>query len=206
METLRLLVQNLIIIVVLAIFLEMLLPEGEMRRYTKMVMGLMVIVAVVQAIGGITRGNLFSDIEEYAWRVPPGPVPAAADALGQGRKLHEDNRKQALEQYKKGLEKQISALVGLDGRLSLVGADINVEDDPAQKDFGRIKEVRLRLGREGCVKPVEPVTIMVGGEGSGTGQSPPPPPEFAGAADKAARVVANFYNLPAEKVKVEFVN
>lgn len=203
METLRLLVQNLIIIVILAVLLEMLLPNGEMRRYTKMVMGLMVIVAVVQAISGITGGSLFGEIEEYAWRSAP-EQGKRLDILEQGKKLHDDNRKKALEQYKKGVERQISALVGVNGKVRLVGADLNIEDDPLKKEFGMIREVKLRLGREEGIKAVEPISVMVGEGRTGAEQGGDPPPEMAEAALRAARTVANFYNLPLEQVKVTY--
>lgn len=203
METLRLLVQNLIIIVILAVLLEMLLPNGEMRRYTKMVMGLMVIVAVVQAVSGITGGSLFGEIEEYTWRSAPDQGKRF-DILEQGQKINDDNRKKALEQYKKGVERQISALVGVDGKVRLVEADLNIEDDPSKKEFGRIKEVKLRLGREEGVKTVEPISVMVGEKKPGPEQGGEPPPELSRAALKAARTVANFYNLSQEQVKVTY--
>lgn len=206
METLRLLVQNLIIIVVLAVLLEMLLPSGEMRRYTRMVMGLMVIVAIVQAVSGITGGGLFREIEEYSWRSAPPNQGKGFDILEQGRRLDQDNRKQALEQYRKGVERQISALVGVDGKVRLAGADLNIEDDPSKKDFGRIREVKLRLVMEEGVKAVEPVTVMTDKNKAGPAQGGEPPPELAQEAAKATRIVANFYNIPQEQVKVKFGN
>ena len=55
MEVIRNLVQSLVIIIILAMFLEMLLPAGQMRAYVKMVMGLLVIIAVIQAVGSMAR-------------------------------------------------------------------------------------------------------------------------------------------------------
>jgi len=203
METLRLLVQNLIIIVVLAVTLEMILPNGEMRRYTRTVLGLMIIVAVVQAVSGLSGGGLFKEVEEYAWR-SEAVSQQAVDVMEQGRRLEAGNRRQAVDQYKKGVEKQISALVGVDGKVKLVGAALKVQDDPAQKDFGRIMEINLILGREGIIKAVEPVSVAVGGEGSQLPVPGQPPPELSAAASKTARVVANFYNIPQEQVRVSF--
>lgn len=203
METLRLLVQNLIIIVILAVLMELLLPNGEMRRYTKMVMGLMVIVAVVQAISGLTGGNLFRDMEEHAWRSDTGGWKPP-DIIDQGRKLDAENRKQAVGQYKKGIERQISALLGTEGKVRLVDADLQIQDDPAKKDFGKIQGISLWMGRDGGVRAVEPVSVTIGGEkpaGDGAGGAPP---EYAGAAARAVKIVSGFYNLPEEQVKVRY--
>lgn len=202
-ETLRLLVQNLIIIVILAVILEMLLPNGEMRRYTKMVLGLMVIVAVVQAMHGLSGGSLFKEVEEYTWRSSQGREKTS-DILDQGRRLEAENRKLAVEQYKKGVERQISALVSTDGNIRLVGAELKIQDDPAKKDFGRIQEVNLILGREEGSGSVQPVNVAVDINKSRETAGGEPPPEYSGAAVKAARIVSNFYNLPGEQVKVKF--
>lgn len=205
METLRLLVQNLIIIVVLAVLMEMLLPNGEMRRYTKMVMGLMVIIAVVQAISGLTGGSLFRDMEEYAWRSgAEGWKPP--DIIDQGRKLDAVNRKQAVEQYKKGIERQISALLGAEGKVRLVGADLQIQDDPAKKDFGKIQGINLWMGQDVGVKAVETVSVAVGGDKPAEDGAGGAPPEYAGAAARAAKIVSGFYNLPEEQIKVKYRN
>ncbi len=203
METLRLLVQNLVIIVILAVLLEMLLPVGEMRRFTRMVMGLMVIVAVVQAMHGLSGGSLFREIEDYAWRSLHGQEKTV-DILEEGRRLEERNRLLAADQYKKGLERQILALVGAGGKAGLVGADLNIQDDPAGKDFGRIREIILVFSREKGVGAVEPVSVAVGGDSVHPPGGGRPPPEDHEDAMRAARIVANFYNLPPDRVKVKF--
>lgn len=204
MDTVRLLVQNLIIIVVLAVLLEMLLPNGEMRRYTRMVLGLMVIVAVLQAVHGLSGGSLFSEVEEYAWRKVPGDnVPV--NILEQGRKIEAENRVKAVEQYKKGLEKQILSLVALEGEVSLVGAEVQIQDDPGQKDFGKVRQVNLIFDHKKGIQQVDTVSVTVGEENR---EKPAAeiPPEYAGEAGKAARVVADFYNINQDQVKVKFGN
>ncbi|WP_180261144.1 stage III sporulation protein AF, partial [Desulforamulus profundi] len=47
LESIKTLVQVLVIIIVLAVFLEMLLPSSQMQDYVKMVMGLLVIIVVL---------------------------------------------------------------------------------------------------------------------------------------------------------------
>jgi stage III sporulation protein AF len=55
LEIVRSLVQNLIVIIIIAMLLEMFLPNGDMRRYVKMIMGLLIIVAVIQAVVELGR-------------------------------------------------------------------------------------------------------------------------------------------------------
>lgn len=208
METLRVLVQNLIIIVVLSVLLEMLLPRGEMQRYTRMVLGLMVIVAVIQAANGISGGGLFKEIEEYSWR--DGPEGAKKlDILEKGREIESANKIKALEQYRRGIERQVSALAGTDSRVKLAAVDVRIQDDPSQKDFGRITEMELVISAgegkgEGGIKQVDTVSVTLGPDNKNAPESGKPPPEYADAAKSAAAKVASFYNLSPDQVRVRF--
>lgn len=207
MEALRLLVQNLILTVILAVLLEMMLPKGEMRRYTKMVLGLMVIVAVIQAIHGISGGLLFKEINEYVWR-ESNSQPGKIDIMDQGSKINDENRKQAMDQYRKGIEKQIIALAELNGKYELTGSEIKIQDDPAKNDFGRIQEINLVLskleaGSDKLVRSIDSILVSANDERERV-QASSPPPGYDEAARNTSRVVANFYSLSTDQVRVNF--
>lgn len=209
METLRVLVQNLIIIVVLSVLLEMLLPGGEMRKYSRMVLGLMVIVAIIQAVSGIPGGGIFKEIEEHAWRSGPEGIKKV-DILEQGRQIDADNKKKALEQYRAGIERQVSVLAGMDGRVSLSGVDVKIQEDPSKKDFGSITGIELVMSGpevqgEGGIKPVETVSVRVGPEKQNAREYNSPPPEYAEAAKSILSKVANFYSLSPDQISVRFI-
>ncbi|MCL5057599.1 MAG: stage III sporulation protein AF [Actinobacteria bacterium] len=207
METLRALVQNLVIIVILAVLLEMMLPGGEMRRYTKMVLGLMVIVAVIQAVNGLSGGGLFKEIEEYAWR-DESSGGQRLDIMERGKSLDEENKRRAMERYRYGVEKQVAGLAGLDSRINLSGTEVIVQDDPSKKDYGRISEINLVFGRGGSdsrqVRPVDTVSVNAGDKNTGPADGDGLPPEKMEAARSAADKVASFYNLSPDQVKVIF--
>lgn len=67
MQTLQTLVRNLAIILLLATFLEMLLPNKSMRGFVQMVMGLFVISAVLSPITAFLNTPLAMEIP--AWTV-----------------------------------------------------------------------------------------------------------------------------------------
>jgi|OM-RGC.v1.013949497 stage III sporulation protein AF len=217
-ELVRNLVQNLIIIVVLAVFLEMLLPAGDMRRYVKMVMGLLIIVVVLQAIGGVVRGEWQHDLPEPALTGTPPGVPDLTDIMAAGQRLKDGHQQKALEEYRQGLSRQIAALAGLNKEVQVVKAQVEVYTDPGDRRFGQIREVLLLLaaaspdarekggGRDDPL--VDPVTIDVGGRGlpGNEGMSLKPGPEAERAAEQLAKTVANFYNLSLEQVKVHWVS
>ena len=207
METLRALVQNLVIIVILAVLLEMMLPGGAMRRYTKMVLGLMVIVAVIQAVNGLSGGGLFKEIEEYAWR-DESSGGQRLDIMERGKRLDEENKRRAMEHYRQGMEKQIAGLAGLDSRISLSGAEVIVQDDPSKKDYGMIREINLVIGGGSSdsrqIRPVDTVSVNAGDKHTVSAAGDRPSPEKVEAARSAADKVASFYNLSPDQVKIIF--
>ncbi len=200
METLRLLVQNLIIIVVLVVLMEMLLPGGDMQKYVQTIMGLLVIVAIVQAFSGLSGGKLFKEIEEFSLRDAP-QLKINENIIEQGRQLDASNRRQAIAQYKKGLENQISALLANLGELKLLRTGIKIQDNPQQSNFGELQEVMLVLGDERKIEKVQPVVVQLD-EKPGGNHPERLPPEYSDAAGKAVEIVANFYNIPKNKVKI----
>ncbi|WP_027356062.1 stage III sporulation protein AF [Desulfofundulus thermocisternus] len=217
MELIRQLVQNLIVIVVLAVFLEMLLPASDMRRYVKMVMGLLIIVVVLQAIGGIVRGDWQRHLEPAINAAPSG-VPDLKEILAAGQRLKDGQEQKALEEYRQGLSRQIVALAGLNSEVQVVKARVEIYTDPGDRHYGQIREVflllaaaRPRIQEQGSGRGeqlVEPVTIDVGERAQPVqGEvNAKPGPEAEKAAARLTRVVADFYNLSPDQVKVQWVS
>lgn len=220
METIRALVQNLIIVVVLAVFLEMLLPNGQMRRYLKMVMGMLVIVAVLQAVGGIFNGDWRLDLPEVAKIEQPPGNSDMEDILASGNKISEKNRGRALEEYKTGLARQVKALAGMNRDAAVADVMVEVYEEPGNKKYGQVKEIRLVLTKTPLsetvtgsgVPLVKPIDVKVGEKHAEKGSdqnkinenSDQPPPELKKAGDDLTRTVANFYNLSKQQVKVVY--
>ena len=213
METVRNLVQNLIVIVILAVFLEMLLPAGEMRRYVKTVMGLLVIVAVLQAIGGVVRGEWRLELPEPALNSPYPGTPGLADIMAGGKQLRNGQQEKALQEYRRGIARQVRALAGLQGQVTVLGAEVEVYTDPRDHRYGQVREIKLLLstgstgngaGEKGPAV-VEPVIVDIGSRGAGSAATgTAPTPEADQAARKLAATLASFYNLPVDSVKIEF--
>lgn len=123
MQTLQTLVRNLAIILLLATFLEMLLPNKSMRGFVHMVMGLFVISAVLSPITNFLNTPLSMEIP--AWTVTtPQDMPALAFE-GQGVKAGRDA---VQDQYRQILVNQIKALaIGTPG-VETVQVEVEFEE------------------------------------------------------------------------------
>lgn len=176
MAGLRLLVENLVLIIVLAVFLEMLLPAGNLRRYVHLVAGLMIIVAVLQAVTGVLGRGLAVNLP-FIDHAPPD----MRQALRAGEQMARSDQRDAVDGYREALERQVRALASLKGNLVVEGVMVDVQGDRASPSFGGLTGVTVRVRA-----------------GAGT-------PDSRAATDVAAlrRELADFYNLKPEAVSVE---
>ncbi|KGP74814.1 stage III sporulation protein AG [Desulfosporosinus sp. Tol-M] len=191
MQTLQTLVRNLIVILLLATFLEMLLPNKSMRGFVQMVMGLFVISAVLAPITTFLHTPL--EMEIPAWTATnPQDLPAIATE-GQGLKLA---RNAFQEQYRQILVHQIQALaLGFEG---VEGAEVIVEFEEGAGGLTEQPKIALievtLTSAKGEISPVQSVTI---------GQSPPPTENQSPRADRVRERIAELMSISQEKIIVQ---
>ncbi|KLU61351.1 stage III sporulation protein AF [Peptococcaceae bacterium CEB3] len=169
MQALQNLIRNLAIILLLATFLEMLLPNKSMRGYVRLVMGLFVISAILNPLADLLHVPLALNIP--AWTSSsPQDLPVFA-AEGQGNKLGRDA---VLAQYRQILQHQIEALA-----LGVKGVDrANVTIDFANDGGGLMEQPPLTkvsitlFTTTTDIRPIRPIVI----DGSGPAQPHAPAP------------------------------
>ncbi len=210
MDIIRSLVQSLIVIIILAMFLEMLLPAGEVNKYVKMVVGLLIIIAVVQAVGNLTRFDFTGELQPYVQKKDDLSFSAIRE---NGEKINAGQQVTALEQYRQGLENQVMALARVNRKVSVVDVEVKVQSKKNQPEYGQLREIVLVVSRESgpeqpepenqVVVEVEPVTVRVDRlkEGTLAGSEAGPPRE---AVAGLINTVADFYNLNPEQVRVVY--
>ncbi len=210
LEAIRILVQNIVIIVILALFLEMFLPIGDLKKYVKMVMGLLIIIAVIQAVGTMTRCDLSDGLSAFITEDDKTRVSSIIDA---GKKMSGDQQQKAIEQFETGIARQIMALTGIYQDTPVVDVAVKVQSRCGEPDFGQINEIILYVtqtaggtsGENGiAVDEVKPITITVNGADEKrpereAGGGPP-----RGTVSGLIGTVADFYSLGQQQVKVMY--
>lgn len=206
------LVRNITIIVLLAAFIEMLMPTNHMTRYVRLVMGLFVIVSVLSPVMSfLDRGDTF---EVVAWNYPTHKEELDS-ILENGEQIKSYTKEQALSELQSRLEGQIKALVRLVPGVANVDASVQLDAGDGLS-FGTIKEVLLwvtagpREGgtngedSHGKVRPVDPVYINeqrpAGDQGSMTGQ--PSGDKVDRLVEEVRYTIANFYGVSPQRVQV----
>lgn len=203
MESIKALVQVLVIIIVMAVFIEMLLPSSSMHDYVKMVMGLLVIVVVLEAGANLVK-------QDFKFALPAlqqsSPGPPLETIMGEGQRLAGKNKEQAMAEYQQGLEKQVLALARLQDGLNVTSAQIKTIGQPENPEFGRLTGVVLEISESSAadaqlVEKINQVEITVGTNGS-VEDTTNTALVNSEQARKLAQTVANFYNIPVEQVQV----
>lgn len=213
MAIIRLLVQNLIVIIVLAVFMEMFFPAGDMKRYVKLVTGLLVINAVLGALSNLSRGDWVLELPDQAISSEVPGVVRLEEIMASAKKISQGQQTRAREEYKGSLARQVSALAGLSGEVSVLSAEVDLYDEENNPKYGQVKEIRLVVkssqpsGQGQNITP-PPVEIKVGekkqNEFEGIGQTQQYVEQALPATvkNRIKTTVANFYNLLPEQVCV----
>lgn len=212
METVRLLVQNLIVIIMLAVFLEMLLPQSDLRRYIRLVMGLLIIVAVLQAVSSLAKSSWKQALPEQAISAESPGFPSLSEITAAGENLNKDQRAQAQEQYRQSLARQVSALVGIRSDVEVISAQVQTYDEPDSQKLGQIKKITLRLKNNASPAEseeksiVSPVEIQAGENNPGSVTKSNDQKNGSQISiqtkDKLVRILTNFYSLSPEQIVI----
>jgi stage III sporulation protein AF len=139
METLKGLIANLAFILLLATFLEMLLPNNSMKGFVRLVMGFFVIAAVLQPIAGLLK--IPDDTIFRAWTQGVRQAPLLPE--GQSENPGKDAVR---EQYRKILQRQVQSVA--ESLSSVAGATVWVElgsEGNGYLDYPPIQKIRIDI-------------------------------------------------------------
>jgi stage III sporulation protein AF len=203
MEIIRTLVKNLIFIAMLAVFLPMLLPFGEMQRYVKMVLGLLVMVAILQAVGEAAKGSWQKEIPALTIAGGSASAPSLAEIMAKGQKIAAVGNEQIKTRYEQGLVRQVKALAELNNEFTVKEAKVILTaDDEKQRNFGEVKEIQLAVVQKKQKTDELPDSAK---EVSRLETSAPSEFQAKEKASQLAAAIANFYNLSLDQVKIKVV-
>jgi stage III sporulation protein AF len=214
MEILNDIVRNIAFIVLLAAFVEMLLPGDQIGRYVRLIMGLFIIVTLLNPIVNYLDKGLTYGVT--AWSIPANRE-LTTTVLQQGEEFKQRQEELALREYIPRLERQIAALVKLVPGVERAQASVELEIDQSLL-LGRIKKVLItvwlkstrdekheekpaNVGEQIVLKNelVAPIEVSLGTEAV---------PEvehdrlFGNILQNVKTTVSLFYDLPTDKIVV----
>lgn len=134
------LVRNIVVIVLLTTFLDLLLPSNSMRGFVKAIMGLFILVSILNPVLNIIMG--YEDFEVFAWH-QDSFLADNNSILVKGERLQNVNQELFLENYGQRIEVQMKALLQLIQGVEEVKVQVALQQ--AKNAQHQIKEVQVSV-------------------------------------------------------------
>ncbi|HET7657290.1 MAG TPA: stage III sporulation protein AF [Bacillales bacterium] len=194
-------IKEIILLIMLAVVLELLLPNSSMQRYVRMVIGLLLLLALLKPVLSVFDTNVNEMFTAFAIS-PVLEDDQLKNAIKNKKKEIQASERAYIEKQmavplKKKVEKEVS------GRFHMDVADVrvtlnNIKYGQAESN---VKHVTVRLkkhvkGGGSRIKPVKPVTVDA--------NQPPSEPsnQKSETISKIRHFLANQWQLPEKKISV----
>lgn len=137
METIKLIVKSILVVIMIASFLEVILPRSDMKRYINLIIGLFIIISVMNPILLLVRNGVSFD---FFNNISTNSEETNA-IITKGKEISKEQKSRAAKNYKDKLAKQIKGLAGLYQGTNAGQVEIDMVDNPEDPKFGEIKKV-----------------------------------------------------------------
>lgn len=191
MTSLYEIVRNLLVIIVIASFLELILPDGRLRPFVRFCVGLFILIAILSP----TLNLLFKDknfaLSFWDYQLDSGMEKNIQD---QGKALNNKlfQPEQALIQSK--LQGQIDAISSLVPGVNDVQSQVETAAD------GTVKKITLRIDANQASRIQEVAGVKVfSNQPEKLNQA-----EEEVIAGKIVQLISNLYEIPSENVEINF--
>ncbi len=213
METLRLMVKSILVIILMTAFLEIVLPRSDIKRYINLIIGMFIIIAVLNPILAIF--NTGFDFEVLS-AVPDGITGDTETLINQGKDMARARDNRVAGDYKEKLEKQVKSLSGLYQNTNVADVQVDMVADTAAPDFGKINKIVLWIDDSTAVNSegedsgnsqgqvnIDEVEVKIEVDQGGQENSQGLENSENSGPDRGLReMVADFYGLSPEQIEI----
>lgn len=160
MEFIKSWITNITVVIIFAMLMDILIPDNDMKKFAKVIMGLLIILVIVKP---------FLMIKDISLQFESTMVQAAAyiDGTESQKKnstaVFQNNT--AVDIYKQKLNERVSEIVkaNKDMKDKSFTVSVEIENDMSKKDFGNIKSIQVFVenGKNKAVhaSSIQPVKI-----------------------------------------------
>lgn len=161
METIYHLVRNIVFVILIAVFIEMLLPLKETRKSVEVVVGLFVLITLLNPIVSFIQQEPLIELEMAEGNKELQQI------LDQGKELQQLQTVQTESYYGKHLEEQIAAFACIVPEVEKADARVQFAAGSSQDEVGVIERIEIFI-KETSLPTVDPVEeVKIGSECGG---------------------------------------
>lgn len=130
---------QIIVAVIIATIFEMLLPNGNNKKYIKMIIGLYVLFTIIQPIITKVTGNNI-DISDFNYK-----KYFDEDVLESSSQNFEDNNSKLIEQaYIDNIKSDIKTKIKQKG-YEVISCNVNITNSKNEEKYGTIENINLKI-------------------------------------------------------------
>jgi stage III sporulation protein AF len=160
-ETIYHLVRNIVFVILIAVFIEMLLPLKETRKSVEVVVGLFVLITLLNPIVSFIQQEPLIELEMAEGNKELQQI------LDQGKELQQLQTVQTESYYGKHLEEQIAAFACIVPEVEKADARVQFAAGSSQDEVGVIERIEIFI-KETSLPTVDPVEeVKIGSECGG---------------------------------------
>lgn len=184
-------VKNIVVIILLASFLEMLLPASNLRPFVRFAIGLFVVIAILNPV--LSFINKGEDIKVDAWDMK-WEQEQTDQVLEEGEELKQRILEQANAAVKGKVERQVGALAGLVPGVQALETKVDMDDR------GKIRNIVLvvQTGSDETQDKVSEVRVWSEHQVYSNQQ------EQEAIKQKLLNLVQNLYGLDSSLIQIKF--
>ncbi|MGI5875399.1 MAG: stage III sporulation protein AF [Dethiobacteria bacterium] len=133
------LVKYIVVLIFLATLLEMLLPQGEFRRYLRMLVGILLILTILTPLQRIMNIEPYLELPTiFSEQVEGEDLSAILDG---GKKMQDSCFSAAIGAYRSHIYQMLEGVLLDNFAQELLQLDLVVEEDPRNNDFGTLRSI-----------------------------------------------------------------
>ncbi len=191
MQILQEIVRNVLVIVILTSFLELLLPEGGARPFVRFAVGMFIVIAVLNPIISLLFSEREFKVDLWDYRMEAN---VSEEIMAKGRQIQRDIISQHNEKSREKIQGQIEAVASLVPGVGELKSKIEIAQDGKVQAINIILQTKRPLPE----KEHEGIEVYLSRDDSLNRE------EKKEIEDKVIKTIGNFYGLDASRIKVEF--
>ncbi len=184
-------VRNILVIVLIASFLELMLPEGTLRPLVRFAIGLFILIAIMSPLVGVLFSDRNINIEWWNLHIDPGQE---AQIMEQGEKINQQIWQSPQEVVSDKVAGQIGAVA-----LLVPGVE-EVEAQVVLNEAGVVESLQLVVKLQVNSRGEEASQVGLFGESEATLS----PEEQEMIRSKLSTIIKNLYGFDNTLIQIEF--
>lgn len=160
LNDLSLWIKQIIIVIIFATFIDFLLPSGGFRRYSKALLGLVIMITILNPLLVLINKNFV--LEEVIWQYQG--LIENDEIIMRAEDFNEKNHQLLIEQYKKRISDLVTKTVAGNSSYKAKKVDVKIIEDRSVDNFGAIKELYIWLdnnNQDKRLENIQKVTVTV---------------------------------------------